>query len=108
MADFLLVHGAWHGAWCWRAVTPALVRASHRVHALTLTGLGERSHLLHPGITLETHIQDVVQAIEAEEMRDLVLVGHSYAGMLATAIAPVTVAKAIIILIFILSPLFLI
>lgn len=87
MADFLLVHGAWHGAWCWRAVTPALVRAGHRVHALTLTGLGERSHLLHPGITLETHIQDVVQAIEAEEMRDLVLVGHSYAGMLATAIA---------------------
>ena len=53
MADFLLVHGAWHGAWCWRAVTPALVRAGHRVHAVTLTGLGERSHLLHAGIDLK-------------------------------------------------------
>ncbi|MBL8336423.1 MAG: alpha/beta hydrolase [Rhodoferax sp.] len=87
MADFLLVHGAWHGAWCWRAVVPALVQAGHRVHALTLTGLGERAHLLHAGIDLQTHIQDVAQAIEAEEMQQLVLVGHSYAGMLVTAIA---------------------
>jgi len=87
MADFLLVHGAWHGAWCWRAVTPALVRAGHRVHAVTLTGLGERSHLLHAGIDLQTHVTDVVQAIEAEELQDVVLVGHSYAGMLITAVA---------------------
>ena len=64
MADFLLVHGAWHGAWCWRAVAPALVRAGHRVHAVTLTGLGERSHLLHAGIDLQTHITDVVQAMQ--------------------------------------------
>ena len=87
MADFLLVHGAWHGAWCWRAVAPALVRAGHRVHAVTLTGLGERAHLLHPGIDLQTHVTDVLQAIEAEEMHQVVLVGHSYAGMLITAVA---------------------
>ncbi|MBP6851761.1 MAG: alpha/beta fold hydrolase [Rhodoferax sp.] len=87
MADFLLVHGAWHGAWCWRAVAPALVRAGHRVHAVTLTGLGERAHLLHPGIDLQTHVTDVVLAIEAEEMQQVVLVGHSYAGMVITAVA---------------------
>lgn len=87
MADFLLVHGAWHGAWCWRDVTTALVRAGHRAHAVTLTGLGERAHLLHAGIDLQTHVQDVVAAIEAEEMQDVVLVGHSYAGMLVTAVA---------------------
>lgn len=87
MADFLLVHGAWHGAWCWRAVTAALVRAGHRAHAVTLTGLGERAHLLREDIDLQTHVDDVVHAIEAEEMQHLVLVGHSYAGMLVTAVA---------------------
>ena len=86
MADFLLVHGAWHGAWCWRDVTTALVRAGHRAHAVTLTGLGERAHLLHAGIDLQTHVQDVVAAIESEEMQQVVLVGHSYAGMLVTAV----------------------
>ena len=87
MADFLLVHGAWHGAWCWRDVTTALVRAGHRAHAVTLTGLGERAHLLHAGIDLQTHVQDVLAALEAEELKDVVLVGHSYAGMLVTAVA---------------------
>jgi pimeloyl-ACP methyl ester carboxylesterase len=87
MANFVLVHGAWHGAWCWQRVLPALIRAGHRAHAVTLTGLGERAHLLRPEITLETHITDVMLAIEAEEMADVVLVGHSYAGMLVTAVA---------------------
>lgn len=87
MADFVLVHGAWHGAWCWRDVSLALVRAGHRAHAVTLTGLGERAHLLSPRISLETHITDVANAIEAEEMQDVVLAVHSYAGMLGTAIA---------------------
>lgn len=87
MADFLLVHGAWHGAWCWRHVTEALIRAGHRAHAVTLTGVGERVHLMSPGITLETHIADVVNALEAEEMNDVVLAVHSYAGMLGTAVA---------------------
>ena len=87
MANFILVHGAWHGAWCWRRVSDALVRAGHRAHPVTLTGLGERAHLLSSSITLETHISDVINAIEAEEMGDVVLAVHSYAGMLGTAVA---------------------
>lgn len=87
MADFLLVHGAWHGSWCWRDVLPILRAQGHRVHALTLTGVGERAHLRTPAITLETHIEDVVHAIEMEELQDLVLAVHSYAGMLGTAVA---------------------
>lgn len=87
MADFVLVHGAWHGGWCWREVVRTLAAAGHRAHAATLTGLGERAHLMSPLITLETHISDVLNAIEAEEMRDVVLAVHSYAGMLGTAVA---------------------
>ncbi len=87
MANFLLVHGAWHGAWCWRDVTRALVLAGHRAHAVTLTGVGERAHLMSPLITLETHIQDVLGALDAEELAPAVLVVHSYAGMLGTAVA---------------------
>jgi pimeloyl-ACP methyl ester carboxylesterase len=87
MADFVLIHGAWHGGWCWRRVVAALAAAGHRAHAVTLTGVGERVHLISPAITLETHITDVANAIEAEEMRDIVLAVHSYAGMIGTAIA---------------------
>ena len=87
MANFVLVHGAWHGGWCWRHVVEALTRAGHRAHAVTLTGLGERAHLMSPAITLETHITDVVNAIEMEEMDEVVLAVHSYAGMIGTAVA---------------------
>ncbi|MEO8653713.1 MAG: alpha/beta hydrolase [Ramlibacter sp.] len=87
MANFVLVHGAWHGGWCWRHVVDALTRAGHRAHAVTLTGLGERAHLMSPAITLETHITDVVNAIEMEEMDEVVLAVHSYAGMIGTAVA---------------------
>jgi pimeloyl-ACP methyl ester carboxylesterase len=87
MANFLLVHGAWHGAWCWQRVLPGLFQAGHRAHAVTLTGVGERAHLLHKGIDLETHIQDVMAAMNAEEMDDVILVVHSYAGVIGTAIA---------------------
>ncbi|RYY91973.1 MAG: alpha/beta hydrolase [Comamonadaceae bacterium] len=87
MANFVLVHGAWHGAWCWHRVTTALQAQGHRVHAVTLTGLGERAHLLSPLITLETHIADVMNAIVAEELDQVVLAVHSYAGMLGTAVA---------------------
>jgi pimeloyl-ACP methyl ester carboxylesterase len=87
MADFVLVHGAWHGGWCWRDVVQALAAAGHRAHAVTLTGLGERAHLMSAAITLETHITDVASAIEAEEMEQVVLAVHSYAGMIGTAIA---------------------
>ena len=87
MANFVLVHGAWHGGWCWRHVQEPLVRGGHRVHAVTLTGVGERAHLMSPAITLETHIADVAGVIEAEELQDVVLAVHSYAGMIGTAIA---------------------
>jgi len=86
MANFVLVHGAWHGAWCWQRVTTTLQQAGHRVHAVTLTGVGERSHLLSPSITVDTHICDVINLIEAEELQDVVLAVHSYAGLLGTAV----------------------
>lgn len=87
MANFVLVHGAWHGGWCWQRVTSLLQQQGHRVHAVTLTGLGERAHLLAPSITLDTHIDDVISAIEVEELHDVVLAVHSYAGMIGTAVA---------------------
>lgn len=87
MSDFVLVHGAWHGAWCWKRVLPALWQAGHRAFAVTLSGVGERAHLLSPDIRLSTHIQDVAAVIEAEELTDAILVGHSYAGMVITGVA---------------------
>jgi pimeloyl-ACP methyl ester carboxylesterase len=87
MANFILVHGAWHGGWCWRHVVQALAGAGNRTCAVTLTGVGERAHLMSPAITLETHISDVINAIEMEEMDDVVLAVHSYAGMIGTAVA---------------------
>jgi len=81
------VHGAWHGAWCWRRVLPVLRGAGVQSHAVTLTGVGERAHLLSPTIDLHTHIEDVIGLIEAEELKRVVLVGHSYAGMVITGVA---------------------
>ncbi|HJV59375.1 MAG TPA: alpha/beta hydrolase family protein [Albitalea sp.] len=87
MTDFVLVHGAWHGAWCWKRVLPRLWGAGHRAFAVTLSGVGERVHLQSPAITLDTHITDVASVIDAEEMRGAVLVGHSYAGVVITGVA---------------------
>lgn len=87
MADFVLVHGAWGGAWCWKRVLPALWQAGHRAFPVPLTGVGERSHLLSPLISLDTHIADVLSVIEAEELQQAILVGHSYAGMVITGVA---------------------
>jgi pimeloyl-ACP methyl ester carboxylesterase len=89
VTDVVLVHGAWHGAWCWRRVLPALWGAGHRVVTVTLSGLGRRAHQLSPAITLGTHVQDVVTAVRAEECRDAVLVGHSYGGLPVTGAADV-------------------
>ena len=83
----VLVHGAWHGAWCWRRVLPLLRGADVETHAVTLTGVGERAHLLSPSVDLHTHIEDVFGLIEAEELQRVVLVGHSYAGGVITAVA---------------------
>ena len=87
MATFLLVHGAWHGAWCWDRVTPLLQAAGHRVIAPTLTGLGDLAHLMSPNIGIETHVADVVRPLAADGLRGVVLVGHSYGGFLITAAA---------------------
>jgi pimeloyl-ACP methyl ester carboxylesterase len=83
----VLVHGAWHGAWCWIRVLPLLRGAGVDSHAVTLTGVGERSHLMSRDIDLNTHIQDVIGLIESEELHRVVLVGHSYAGMVITGVA---------------------
>jgi pimeloyl-ACP methyl ester carboxylesterase len=87
MADIVLVHGAWHGGWCWQRVIPYLVAAGHRVHGVTLTGVGDRSHQLSPAINLDTHINDVLAVIATEELQSPVLVGHSYGGMVITGLA---------------------
>jgi len=86
MAIYVLVHGAWHGGWCWQRVAPLLRAAGHEVFTPTLTGLGERSHLAGPEIDLNTHIQDVVNVLEYEDLRKVILVGHSYGGMVITGV----------------------
>src|SRR5262249_21851214 len=87
MASFVLVHGAWHGGWCWLRVARLLRDAAHEGYTPTLTGLGERAHLAGPEIDLETHVQDVVGMLEAEELRNVILVGHSYAGLVVGGVA---------------------
>lgn len=84
---FVLVHGAWHGGWCWQRVQAALAAQGHRVYAQSLSGLGDRSHLLHAGIGLDTHVDDVVHLVEWEDLRSVVLCGHSYGGMVITGAA---------------------
>lgn len=83
----VLVHGAWHGAWCWQRVVTRLQAAGIAAHAVTLTGVGERAHLMNPGIRLGTHVQDVLGLIAANELTRVVLVGHSYGGMVITGVA---------------------
>ncbi|MFM9882149.1 MAG: alpha/beta fold hydrolase [Burkholderiales bacterium] len=86
-STIVLVHGAWHGGWCWRRVVPHLQAAGHEVFAPTLTGLADRAHLLDRSIDLDTHIQDVIGLLEYEELSNVVLVGHSYAGAVITGVA---------------------
>ena len=81
MTTFVLIHGAFHGGWCWRDVARRLRAQGHEVFAPSLTGLGDRAHLLHPGIDLDCHIRDVTSLIDVERIEDAVLVGHSYGGM---------------------------
>ena len=87
MATYVLIHGGWHGGWCWKKVTPLLRAAGHEVFAPTLTGLGERVHLLTPAVGLETHVEDVLGVMHYEDLQQVVLVGHSYGGMVITGVA---------------------
>jgi pimeloyl-ACP methyl ester carboxylesterase len=84
---FVLVHGAWHGGWCWRRVSDILQRQGHQVFTPTLTGLGERSHLLRAGIDISTHVTDVVNVLKWERLSGVVLCGHSYGGMVISGVA---------------------
>lgn len=87
MATFVLVHGAMHGGWCWRDVRPLLVAAGHEVRTPTLTGQGERAHLLAPEVGLGTHVRDLCEHLAFEDLHDVHLVLHSYAGILAGPVA---------------------
>src|SRR6185437_2887529 len=87
MSTYVLVHGAWHGGWCWKRVRKPLQAQGHEVFTPTLTGIGERSHLLSPQVNLETHIEDVVNLIRWEELSNVVLCGHSYGGAVISGVA---------------------
>ena len=88
MSTFVVVHGAWGGAWSWnKFVVPLLRQAGHTVFAATLTGLGERTHLATPEVTTETHVQDVANVLFYEDLRNVVLVGHSYGGRVISGVA---------------------
>ncbi|WP_320774011.1 alpha/beta fold hydrolase [Streptomyces sp. CRN 30] len=87
MSTYLLVHGAWHEGRCWERVVPLLTAAGHRVLAPSLTGYGDKAHLLGPEVGLDTHVEDIAGLIAEEDLTDVVLVGHSYAGLVVTAVA---------------------
>lgn len=87
MTTYVLVSGSWLGGWCWKPVARRLRDEGHDAYPVTLTGLGERVHLATPGVDLETHIRDVVNLIEFEDLGDIILLGHSYAGVVITGVA---------------------
>ena len=85
--NFVLVHGAWHGGWCWRDVAAVLRTAGHQVFTPTMTGLGERAHLLNAQVGLSTFIDDIAAVILSEELDNVVLVGHSFGGHVINGVA---------------------
>src|ERR1700733_12919617 len=84
---FLVCHGAWSAGWAWKKMHRLMAAAGYRLVTPTYTGLGERAHLATPSIDLETHIADILNVIKYEDIRDIVLIGHSYGGMVATGVA---------------------
>jgi len=87
MATFVVAHGAWSAAWAWKKMRPRLRERGHELWTPTCTGLGERAHLASPDVNLDTHIEDVCALLVMEDLRDIILVGHSYGGMVATGVA---------------------
>src|SRR5580658_7891344 len=87
LTTIVLAHGAWSAAWAWKKVRPLMAAAGHELFVPTYTGLGERAHLASPDNDLDTHIQDVLGVLQFEDLRDVVLIGHSYGGMVATGVA---------------------
>jgi pimeloyl-ACP methyl ester carboxylesterase len=92
--SLVLVHGAWHGGWCWQRVVPLLQAQGLTAHAVTLTGVGERAHLLSGQIRLSTHVADVLGLIRARELKRVLLVGHSYGGLVITGVADALLKRA--------------
>jgi pimeloyl-ACP methyl ester carboxylesterase len=93
LATFVLVHGGAHGGWCYQRVARLLRSAEHEVYTPTMTGLGERSHLLSPAVDLHMHIGDIVAVLRYENLRDVILVGHSYGGMVITGVADIAAER---------------
>lgn len=87
MATFVVAHGAWSAGWAWKKMRPLMRAAGHELWTPTCTGLGEREHLGHADVSLDTHIQDIVAVLEAEDLTGVILIGHSYGGMVATGVA---------------------
>ena len=87
MTDYVRIHGAWHDSWCWTRVRHRLSAETHRVFTPTLTGIGERSHLLSRDVGLDTHIADVANLILWEDLSEVIMVGHSYGGVVARHVA---------------------
>lgn len=85
--NYVLAHGSWHGGWCWRAVANCLRDAGHHVFTPSFTGMGDRAHLLRNDITIGVFVDDLVQVIQAEELDNVILVGHSFAGVPITGVA---------------------
>lgn len=86
MKNFVLIHGACHGGWCWTKVAEQLRSHDFTVYTPTLTGMGERVHLLNESVTIQTHIDDIVNVLRYEDLSDVILVGHSYAGLIIPAV----------------------
>ena len=84
---FVLVHGAWHGGWSWKRLAPFLRAAGHQVYAPTMTGMAERAHQLNEDVDLDRHVQDIVETLFYEDLREVVLVGHSSGGPVITGVA---------------------
>jgi pimeloyl-ACP methyl ester carboxylesterase len=87
MATFVVAHGAWSAGWAWKKMRPLLRAAGHEIWTPTYTGLGERAHLGTPETSLDTHVRDIIALIEMEALDDIILIGHSYGGMVATGVA---------------------
>jgi pimeloyl-ACP methyl ester carboxylesterase len=87
MATFVVAHGAWSSGWAWKKMRPLMQERGHALFTPSYTGQGERAHLAHPGIDLDTHITDVLNLLHYEDLCDVVLLGHSYGGMVATGVA---------------------
>lgn len=87
MSTFVICHGAWSAGWAWKKVRPLLQAAGHEIHTPTYTGLGDRAHHSQASIGLDTHIEDTAAFIEYEDLTNVILVGHSYGGMVATGVA---------------------